>query len=92
MSLLFWGLTLGTIGKVLLAVGVLMAHSSLEHEHRIDALVIRTFHTERTLTIAGLLLILIGYGMELYFYGFATSLLECHGVHCQAAAGALLVP
>mgnify|MGYP006290428201 CR=1 FL=1 len=92
MNLLFWGLTLGTIGKVMLALGVLMAHSQLEHEHRIDERVIRTFHKERTITLVGLALIVIGYAIEISFYGFTTSLLACHGPECQAAVGGLFLP
>jgi len=47
MNLLFWGLTTGVIGKVLLVVGILKAHGQITHEHRIDAKVLRTFHTEK---------------------------------------------
>lgn len=92
MNLLFWGLTVSTIGKVMLASGVLIAHSELAHEKRVDKLVLKSFKTERVLTIAGLLLILGGYFLEITFYGFATSLLTCEGPECAAAAGALLLP
>ena len=92
MSILFWGLTMGTIGKVLLAAGVIMAHTQLEHEHRIDARVVRTFHRERILTLIGILLILIGYGLEVYFYGYGTELLSCHGPSCAAAVSSFLQP
>ncbi len=34
MNLLFWGLTFGMLGKVLLAVAVLKAHSQIAHEHK----------------------------------------------------------
>lgn len=88
MNLLFWGLTTGIIGKVLLVVGVLKAHGEIAHEHRIDAKVLKTFKTERWLTILGLFLMVIGYGMEIYFYGF-TPLLTCEGAQCGAAIGSL---
>jgi uncharacterized membrane protein len=84
MNALFWGLTLSVIGKVLLVIGVLMAH-----EHRIDAKVIKTFKTERWVTILGLLMIVVGYVLEVYFYGF-TSMLTCDAEQCGAALGALL--
>lgn len=90
MTVLFWGLTLGTIGKVLLAVGVIMAHTQMEHEHRIDARVVRTFHRERIITIIGVILILAGYGLELLFYGYTTEMLACHGAECAAAASMIL--
>lgn len=87
VNLLFWGLTIGVVGKVLLAVGVLKAHSEIAHEHRIDNRVLRSFKLERTLTLAGLLLIVVGYAMEIYFYGF-TPLLTCSGTECSAALNA----
>ena len=90
MNLLFWGLTVSLIGKVLLAAGVLLAHFEIEHERRIDQLVLKTFRIERVLTIAGILLIVGGYFMEIYFYGFTTSLLTCSGPECVASVGAVL--
>lgn len=89
MNLLFWGLTLGAIGKVLVVVGVLMAHSEIAHEHRIDAKVLRAFKTERWITILGLLLIVVGYTLEIYFYGF-TTLLTCDGFDCANEAALYL--
>lgn len=73
MILLFWGITISVVGKILLVVGVLMAHSKIAHEHRIDSEVLHTFHTEKILTIIGLTLIILGYVMEVYFYGFIPS-------------------
>lgn len=85
MNLLFWGLTISTIGKVLLASGVLIAHSGLAHERRVDSLVLKDFKIEKVLTIIGLILIVGGYFMEISFYGFDTSLLTCIGNECAAA-------
>jgi hypothetical protein len=89
MNLLFWGLTIGTIGKVLLAAGVLIAHTELAHERRIDQLVLRSFRLEHSLSIAGLILIIAGYAMEIYFYDFF-SMLTCHGANCVLPAAAVL--
>ena len=89
MNFLFWGLTISVVGKVFLVVGVLKAHSEIAHEHGIDAKVLRTFKTERWITIIGLGLIVIGYVMEIYFYGF-TALLTCSGDECAAALGTLI--
>ncbi len=83
MNLLFWGLTISVVGKALLALGVLLAHSEIAHEHRIDARVLRSFKTERWITILGLLMIVAGYGMELVFYGF-TPFMECGFQDCAA--------
>lgn len=84
MNILFWGLTIGVIGKVLVVVGVLVAHSGILHEHRIDGLVLKRFRLEHTITVLGLALIVIGYLMEIYFYGF-TPFLTCSGSECSAA-------
>lgn len=89
MNLLFWGLTTGIIGKVMLGIGILKAHGQISHEHRIDARVLRTFHTEKILTIVGLFLMVFGYALEIYFYGF-TPLLTCTGQDCTAAAALIL--
>ena len=85
MNLLFWGLTIGMIGKVMVAAGVLIAHSELAHEKRIDQRVLKGFRTELILTLAGLLFIVGGYIMEISFYEIDTSLLTCKGADCAAA-------
>lgn len=90
MNLLFWGLTISMVGKVMLATGVLIAHSELAHEKQIDSLVLKSFRIEKILTIVGLILIIGGYFMEIYFYGFDTSLLTCSGVECDGVAAAAI--
>jgi hypothetical protein len=90
MNLLFWGLTVSVVGKVLLAAGVLIAHSELAHERRIDAQVLRSFRFERIITIAGLALILAGYFMEVTFYGLDTTLLTCTSGECANEAALYL--
>ena len=89
MNLLFWALTIGVIGKVLLAVGVLIAHSELAHEKRVDAKVLASFRLEHTLTVTGIILIVGGYLMELYFYDFL-AMLTCHGPDCAMGAAVLM--
>lgn len=89
MNLLFWGLTIGLSGKILLVVGVLLAHNQIAHEQKIDNLVLRSFRKEKVLTILGLLLIIVGYLMEVYFYGFA-QMLTCSGAECAANLGTLI--
>ena len=90
MNLLFWGLTISMVGKIMLATGVLVAHSELAHEKRIDKVVLASFKFERVLTLAGIILILAGYMMEIRFYGFDTSLLTCFGSECASAASVIL--
>jgi len=89
MNLLFWGLTVSVIGKVMLAIGVLIAHSELAHEKKIDLKVLKSFKMEHTLTITGLVLILAGYLMEIYFYDFV-SMLTCSGADCALNAAVIL--
>lgn len=89
MNILFWGLTLGVVGKLLLALAVLHMHHSLVREHRIDRFVILTYQQERFLTFIGLLLIVIGYLLEVVFY-YPTPLFSCSGEECAAALGALI--
>lgn len=83
MILLFWGLTVSVIGKILLAAGVIIAHSEIAHEHRIDKKVLKSFKVERVLTLAGIVLIVFGYTLEIYFYGF-TPFSDCSGDACFA--------
>jgi len=90
MNLLFWALTVGVIGKVMLAVGVLIAHSQLAHERKVDKLVLKSFRLEHSLTIAGIILIVSGYLMEIFFYEFDTPLFSCTGQDCAEAAAAIL--
>jgi len=69
MTLLFWGLTLGIVGKVLLAVSVIMVHGKIVHEHRIDKEVLVEMRQEKNLAIGAITLMLIGYVLELWTYG-----------------------
>lgn len=89
MNLLFWGLTIGIIGKIMLGVGVIVAHGKLAHEQRIDQAVLRSFRTEHILTVTGIILMIAGYFMELYFYGLL-SLLSCFNDQCLFGAAAIL--
>jgi len=68
MTLLFWALTLGVVGKVLVAVGILRVHYVMAMEKSIDEIVIRSFLLERGLTYLGVILLIIGYTLELYHY------------------------
>lgn len=89
MNILFWALTIGVIGKLLLAGGVLMAHTTLAHEHRVDGKVLKAFRMEHTLTLIGIALIVLGYFLEMYFYGF-TPFHSCELGTCGAAINAAI--
>lgn len=84
MNLLFWGLTLGTLGKVLVVIAVLNMHHTLIKEHRVDHKVVLSYRQERVLTIIGLILIVAGFLCEVYFYN-PTNMLFCHEEDCMAA-------
>lgn len=90
MNLLFWGMTLSMLGKVLIASAVIMAHGQIAHEHRIDAKVIRSFHKEKTLTIIGILLVIAGYFAEVHFFGGFGTLFTCTSLECAASLGGLV--
>ncbi len=89
MSILFWGLTFGVIGKLLLALAVLHMHHSLVHEHRVDRRVILSYKQERLVTFIGLILIVIGYALEIWFYA-PTPFFTCTNTECAAALGNVL--
>jgi hypothetical protein len=91
MSLLFWGITIGVIGKILIAIGILRVHFVMALEQRIDTKVIQSFRFEKILTLVGIALIIVGYILELYFYGL-TPMLTCHGNECAQAASVILAP
>lgn len=69
-TMLFWGLTLGIIGKVLLGATVIMVHSKITHEKRIDGLVLMEMKREKRIALLGIVLMLVGYLLELAFYDF----------------------
>jgi hypothetical protein len=89
MSILFWGMTLGVLGKILVAIGILRVHYVMAMEKSIDEIVIRSFLFEKILTFAGIALLVFGYFLELYFYG-GTELLTCALADCKQAATIML--
>lgn len=59
------GLTLDTLGKILLGITVLMVHRLVLREHKIDVDVLKTMKREQILGVSGILLIIVGYVMQL---------------------------
>jgi hypothetical protein len=90
MNLLLLGLTLGTLGKIVLGVAVLRVHIIIMKEHKIDTAVLKLMKTEQIVTILGLFLIVLGYLLEVYFYAGSTDLLSCVGSDCAAAVSGAL--
>ena len=89
MNLLLWGITLGTIGKLVLGYAVLRAHVFIIREHRIDDVVLRAMRREQYVTVLGLILIVLGYFSEIAFYNGASELLSRTGENCVALLGEL---
>lgn len=83
MNLLFWALTIGVAGKIILGVAVLLVHLKIFEEQRIDRAVLKSIRTEHLLTILGIVLIFVGYVLELAFYN-ALNLFECGSTDCAA--------
>lgn len=84
MNLLFWGLTIGVAGKIIIGAAVLLVHLKIFEEQKIDGAVLRSIRTEHILTILGILLIVVGYVMEVMFYN-GVNLFSCEGSGCAAA-------
>jgi len=90
MNLLLWGLTIGTIGKLILGIAVLRVHVGILKEHRIDGVVLKAIKREQLVTLFGLILIVVGFLLEVLFYSGSTHLLECTGSECASAVEAAL--
>lgn len=89
MNLLFWGMALRVLGEVVVVLAILHMHSSLIKEHGVDKKVILSYKQERVLTFVGLILITLGYVMEVYFYS-PTSIFTCEGLQCAALTSGFL--
>ena len=88
MNFLLWGITLGTIGKLVLGIAVLRVHVYIIREHKIDNVVLSALRREQYVTIFGLALIIVGYVFELLFYQGSTSFLSCGGSECASLINA----
>lgn len=70
LDLLFWGITFGVIGKVLLGYTVIKVHSKIVQEHMVDGAVLSEMAKERNIAILGIVFIIIGYLFEVRFYEY----------------------
>ena len=82
MNLLLLGITLGTIGKLIVAIAVLRVHTYIIREHTIDAVVLKALKREQYITLFGLLLIVFGFIFEMFFYNSNTNFFSCVGSEC----------
>jgi len=59
------GLTIGTLGKLLVAYAALAVHHRFLNEHKIDRSVFKTMKIESRWGVVGIALIIVGYFLEL---------------------------
>lgn len=75
MEILYFALTLGIIGKLILGIAVWRVHAYIIREHKIDDVVLRAMRRERYITGLGILLLILGYVLEIFFYSTSTIIL-----------------
>lgn len=66
--MLLLGITLKTIGEVLLGLTVILVHHQIVTDHTIDKKVLNIMHREQFLASLGILLIIVGFILEAVFY------------------------
>ncbi len=88
MNFLLWGITLGTLGKLIIGLAVLRVHIRIFQEHSIDGVVLKAIKREHILTMIGLFLIVAGYILEVMFYKGSTEFFSCIGAECAGAINA----
>lgn len=64
-STLFWGLTLGLLGKLLVSMTVIMVHTKITKEEHIDGIVLMEMKREKILALTGVAFMILGYFLEL---------------------------
>jgi hypothetical protein len=64
MSIEFWGLTLRTIGEIIIGFSIIRVHIRIMQEHKLDKRVYRSIQKEKFWGLIGIILILIGYFLE----------------------------
>jgi len=67
---LFFGLAIGYAGKILLGITVINVHSHIIQEKQIDGDVLKYMRKERVLGITGIVLMTIGFLLEMSYYGY----------------------
>jgi hypothetical protein len=82
MNFLLWGITLGTLGKLIIGLAVLRVHVRIFEEHSIDGVVLKAIKREHFFTMLGIFFIISGYLLEILFYNGSTAFFECKGAEC----------
>jgi len=68
METAFIGLTIKTIGEVIIGFSIISVHLRIMKEHKLDRLVYRSIRNEKFLGIVGIILIIVGYILETSLY------------------------
>jgi len=70
MDLLFWGLTIGIIGKILIGFSVVNVHWHVIKEKKIDKDVLWAMKRERWIAVVGVAFMVSGYLLEIIFHQY----------------------
>lgn len=65
MSIEFFGSTLDVLGKVMVAFTAIMVHHRFRKEHKVDERVFKSMRREQVIAVAGIILIIAGYLLQL---------------------------
>jgi uncharacterized membrane protein YidH (DUF202 family) len=64
MGIEIWGLTLQTIGELIIGLSIVRVHVRIMQEHKLDKKVYRSIKREKFWAIIGIVLIIIGYTLK----------------------------
>lgn len=65
MNVALAGFTLDVVGKILLAVSILLVHGRIKQEKKIDKHIIKEMEVEKIMVIIGIIFIIFGYLLQL---------------------------
>jgi len=82
---------MSVVGKGMLGLAIIWVHITMATERSIDAKVVNAFRREMYITVAALLLIAVGYVLEVMALGGFSTLIFCDGASCSAAIGSALL-
>lgn len=68
-SLLFTGMAISLIGKLIVIAGALIMHGKVVQEKKIDELVLQEYKKEKHVIIFGAILLIIGFLLEVWGLG-----------------------
>jgi hypothetical protein len=70
MDLLYIGMTASIIGEVFIGLAVLNVHRHIIKEHKIDRRVFKAMKREKVIAMFGIILMIAGYLIQSYTYGY----------------------